>query len=362
LLDPQALTVGFARRFSTYKRGALIFSDIDRLVRLLNNPKCPVQFIIAGKAHPLDNPGKEIIQKIVEYSADERFRNRIIFLEDYDINVARYMVQGCDVWLNNPRRPQEASGTSGMKAALNGALNVSILDGWWDEGYSEETGFKIGNGEEYDNVEVQDHHDSEALYNVLENEVVPLFMEQDESGIPTGWLKKMKATIHNAGKQFSAQRMLMDYTNNFYVPAIKAARRLAADDFDLDRRVSLWFERLSSSWEMIEIRSVDIPDLGPTVYVGQKFQISMDVFLDSIQPEDVRVEIISGRLNSQEQLLNFSPALATLNGDDPGGDGVYHYNCEITCRDSGRFGVTARVIPKNENLLHTFKPKMISWW
>lgn len=361
VLNPQFLTIGFARRFSTYKRGNLVFSDIERLAKIINNEKYPVQFIISGKAHPLDNPGKEIIKEIIDFTSSETFRHRIIFLEDYDINVARYLVQGVDVWLNNPRRPQEASGTSGMKAAVNGGLNVSVLDGWWVEGYNEDTGFKIGNGEEYENVDIQDKFDAEALYNVFEREVIPVFYDRDDNDLPLEWIYKMKASIQMAGKQFSTHRMLMDYSNDFYVPAIKASLKLSNDNFNLNRQLTSWINRISQSWDKIAIRDIDIPDLGPTVYVGQKINVKLHVFLGAITPDDVRVEIVSGRLNSQEQLLNFSPANATLDGSQPQ-EGVYTYNGEIECRQSGRFGITARIIPKNENLLHTFKPKLISWW
>ncbi|MFZ5979453.1 MAG: alpha-glucan family phosphorylase, partial [Candidatus Zixiibacteriota bacterium] len=276
-------------------------------------------------------------------------------------NVARYLVQGVDVWLNNPRRPQEASGTSGMKAAVNGGLNVSVLDGWWVEGYNEDTGFKIGNGEEYENVDIQDKFDAEALYNVFEREVIPVFYDRDDNDLPLEWIYKMKASIQMAGKQFSTHRMLMDYSNDFYVPAIKASLKLSNDNFNLNRQLTSWINRISQSWDKIAIRDIDIPDLGPTVYVGQKINVKLHVFLGAITPDDVRVEIVSGRLNSQEQLLNFSPANATLDGSQPQ-EGVYTYNGEIECRQSGRFGITARIIPKNENLLHTFKPKLISWW
>ena len=361
VLNPQVLTIGFARRFSTYKRGNLVFSDIERLAKIINDEKHPVQIIMSGKAHPLDNPGKEIIKEIIDYTSTEIFRNRIIFLEDYDINVARYLVQGVDVWLNTPRRPQEASGTSGMKAAANGGLNLSVLDGWWDEGYSEDTGFKIGNGEEYENVDTQDKFDSEALYNVLEREVIPIFYDRNDNDLPTDWIKKMKASIHMAGKQFSTHRMLMDYTNEFYVPAIQASLKLSDNNYEMDRQLTSWINRISQSWDKIAIRDIDIPDLGPTVYVGQKINVKLHVFLDAITPDDVRVEIVSGRLNSQEQLLNFAPANAALDGSQPQ-EGVFIYVGEIECRESGRFGITARVIPKNENLLHIFKPKLISWW
>ncbi|MBD3402915.1 alpha-glucan family phosphorylase [candidate division GN15 bacterium] len=364
LLNPSTLTIGFARRFSTYKRGNLLFYDIERLASILNNPEMPVQVLMSGKAHPLDTPGKEIIKDIIGHASEERFRNKIIFLEDYDINVGRYLVQGADIWLNNPRRPQEASGTSGMKASLNGVLNVSVLDGWWDEGYSDESGFKIGNGEEYESVETQDRMDAEALYGVLEREVIPLFYDRDQIDIPTKWVAKMKAAIHMAGQRFSAHRMLMDYSNHFYIPAMDAAERLSADSFALCREVTSWESRISESWDRIHISDIELPDLGSAVYVGQRIPVKMHVHLGAITPEDVRVEIVSGRINSQDQLQNYSPIGATLDGSSGNGNsnGVYVYQGEVECLESGRFGLTARVIPKNDNLVHTRKPKLISWW
>lgn len=365
LLNPSTLTIGFARRFSTYKRGNLLFHDVERLANIVNDPDHPVQIVISGKAHPLDTPGKEIIKDIITHAADERFRHRIVFLEDYDINVGRYLVQGADVWLNNPRRPQEASGTSGMKAALNGVVNLSVLDGWWDEGYNEDAGFKIGNGEEYESVETQDRMDAEALYNALEREVIPLFYDRDQMDLPLKWITKMKAAILMAGKQFTCHRMLTDYTQHFYIPALKASRELSDENFALCRSVTSWEDRISRSWNEIAIEDIDIPDLGPAVYVGQRIPIKMHVKLGEITPDDVKVEIVSGRINSQDDFLTFEPKPASLDGtgDHPAGQhGVYTYNGEVECMESGRFGVTARVIPKNEHLVHTHKPKLISWW
>jgi len=360
-LDPQALTIGFARRFSTYKRGDLVFQDLERLSRIINDAKRPVQLMIAGKAHPLDNPGKEIIREIIQEAGESRFRNRIVFLEDYDINVARYLVQGADIWMNNPRRPQEASGTSGMKAALNGCLHFSILDGWWDEGYDPSCGFKIGSGEEYDSVAVQDQMEAEALYSTLERDIIPMFYDRDETDLPLDWIRKMKAAIMSAGQRFSSQRMLMDYTNNFYVPAFLARNKLSADNFGLTKEVAAWLDRISASWENIAIRAIDTPDIGPMVHVGKRVPVDMKVALGSIRPEDVSVEIVAGRLNSQEQFLEYAPVAATLNGDGEQ-DGVYSYTGEVICHESGRFGITARVVPRNEHLQHTRRPKLISWW
>jgi len=362
LLDPRVLTIAFARRFSTYKRGNLIFSDAERIARIINDEQRPMQIILAGKAHPLDNPGKEIIREIIKLIGEERFRNRVIFLEDYDINVARYMVQGADVWLNNPRRPQEASGTSGMKATFNGVLHLSILDGWWAEGYSDDVGFKIGNGEDYDNVDIQDKLEAEMLYNSLEREVIPLFYDRDESGVPKQWLSKMKASIRLSGQKFSAQHMLMNYTEKFYIPAISFSEKLRENEYNVAREVTSWLERMSNSWNKIAIEDVDIPEIDSTVFVGQKFPVKIKVNLDGIMPDDVRVEMISGHLNSQEQLQESNPTPAMLIEDNENREGVYTFASEVTCTESGRFGIAARVIPKNENMPHPFKPRLISWW
>ena len=362
VLDSQILTIGFARRFSTYKRGNLLFHDPDRLAKIVNDEHRPVQIIIAGKAHPLDSPGKEIIKEIISYANEPRFRNRIVFLEDYDINIARYLVQGADLWLNNPRRPQEASGTSGMKASLNGVINFSVLDGWWDEGYDDDSGFKIGNGEEYDNVTVQDNLESEALYNTMERDIVPLYYDRNDNGLPERWVKKMKAAIHKTGELFSAQGMLMNYTDQFYISAMKAARSLSENNFGLNRDVTAWLDRISSSWDRIAIRDIEFPNLAQTVLVGDQIQVKMQVDLGEIRPEDVSVQVVSGHLDSQERFRDFSPAPAQLNGSPEGAQGVYSYNAEVVCTESGRFGITARVVPQNEHLLHVCRPKLISWW
>ena len=219
VLFPDALTIGFARRFATYKRATLLLRDVDRLKRILTDPKRPVQILLAGKAHPHDTEGKELIRQIIRFARDPQVRRTVVFLEDYDISVARYLVQGADVWLNTPRRPNEASGTSGMKLLANGGLNLSILDGWWDEAYDREVGWAIGNGEEYSNPEYQDQVESEALYHILENDVVPLFYDRDAAGIPRGWLAKMKASMKRLSPIFSTNRMVAEYAERFYLPA-----------------------------------------------------------------------------------------------------------------------------------------------
>jgi len=219
VLSPDALTVGFARRFATYKRANLLLADIEKLITMVNDPNRPIQFVFAGKAHPRDEPGKRVLQQIAELMRDPQFADKFVFVEDYDINVGRLFVQGVDVWLNNPRRPLEASGTSGQKVVLNGGLNLSVLDGWWAEAYDGMNGFAIGNGRTHSNMQVHDTRDGEDLYRVLREEVVPLFYQRDQDGLPRGWIKRMKRTIRTLGWRFNANRMVMDYSSKCYVPA-----------------------------------------------------------------------------------------------------------------------------------------------
>jgi starch phosphorylase len=219
MLSPDALTIGFARRFATYKRANLVLNDIERLAQMVNDPKRPVQFLFAGKAHPHDEPGKRILQQIAEMMRNSEFADKFVFVEDYDINVGRYLVQGVDVWLNNPRRPLEASGTSGQKVVLNGGLNLSVLDGWWAEAYDGMNGFAIGTGRTHSNMDVHDTRDGEDLYRVLRDELIPLFYLRDRDGLPRGWIKRMKRTIKTLGWRFNADRMVMDYTRKGYIPA-----------------------------------------------------------------------------------------------------------------------------------------------
>jgi starch phosphorylase len=219
ILSPDALTIGFARRFATYKRANLILTDMEMLAALANDPKRPVQFVFAGKAHPRDEPGKRILQQVAHLMRNRQFADRFVFVEDYDINVGRHLVQGVDVWLNNPRRPLEASGTSGQKVVLNGGLNLSVLDGWWAEAYDGLNGFAIGTGRGHSNLSLHDARDSEDLYRVLREQVIPLYYQRDRDGLPHGWIKRMKRTIRTLGWRFNADRMVMDYTLKCYVPA-----------------------------------------------------------------------------------------------------------------------------------------------
>ncbi|MEW5922771.1 MAG: alpha-glucan family phosphorylase [Candidatus Zixiibacteriota bacterium] len=362
VLDPRILTIGFARRFSSYKRAFLLFKDVDRLLKIISNKDMPVQILMAGKAHPLDNPGKEIIKNILQVSSRDEFRRHIVFLEDYDINVARYLVQGVDVWLNTPRRPQEASGTSGMKAAINGALNVSILDGWWCEGYSPETGFKIGNGEEYASADYQDNLESQFMYDVLEREVIPLFYKRDAANFPNDWVKIVKNSMIMACTHFSSHRMVKDYSNLFYTPAIKAHERFTSNNYEVARGMAKWKSNLHHNWDKITLDDIETPTMEESPKVGDKIPVHLKVNLGSISPDDVVVEVIAGNLNSLEQMDNYEPVAASR-VDGAGLDhGQYKYEAEVTCKESGRFGIAARIMPYNANLVHNYLPRLIKWW
>src|SRR6185503_3419168 len=243
-LDPKILTIGFARRFAEYKRATLLLRDPERLIRLVSDPQRPVQFIFAGKAHPSDNGGKELLRYLVELSKRDEVRGRIVVLEDYDIGVARRMVQGVDVWLNTPRRPMEASGTSGMKAVANGALHVGTLDGWWDEAYRAGIGWAIGDRRSYDDPDFQDRLESISLYDLLEREVVPLFYERDAAGLPQGWISRMRASMGGLPAVFNTDRMVHEYFKQYYEPATRDVRRLSENDFGPTREAAAWVARV----------------------------------------------------------------------------------------------------------------------
>jgi len=356
-LHPEALTIGFSRRFATYKRANLLFRQPDRLVRLLTNPDRPVQILFAGKAHPQDLPAKEIIRSVIHFASDPRVRDRLVFLEDYDINVARYLVQGVDVWLNNPRRPLEASGTSGMKAAANGGLNVSILDGWWDEGYSPDVGWAIGSGETYGDPEEQDRVECEALYNLLENEIVPLFYDRDRGGLPRAWIGMMKASMRKLGAYFNTHRMVREYTDSTYIPACRAGERLSADGFAAAKELAAWRERVASSWGGVSIR-VEDARTHKEMRVGDTVGVTLLVRLAGLSPSDVAVEVRYGPYTASGEVRKGSILPARHDGRN-GDEEIYRV--EIPCTTSGRYGFAARVLPRHPNLANPFTPLSITW-
>jgi glycogen phosphorylase len=358
-LDPDGLTIGFARRFATYKRATLIMRDAERLAKLLNNPEQPVQIIFAGKAHPRDDPGKEFIRQIARLAGQEAFRRRVVFLENYDMSVARYLVQGCDVWLNNPLRPQEASGTSGMKAVLNGVLNLSTLDGWWDEAYQTEVGWAIGRGETYENQDYQMQVEAEALYGLLEKDIVPTFYERGLDGLPRRWIAKMKASIEGLAPFFNTHRMVAEYTRRVYLPASTQYQKLTADKFIRARRLAEWKKRVTDNWPRVRVEVEDALH-NAQVRVGEKFNVRADVYLDPLFPEDVTVELCLGEVDGQGEMASAESILMQPQERDADGCTVYEAR-DVACGASGLHGYTVRVLPKHEDLLTPFVPGLITW-
>jgi starch phosphorylase len=356
-LDPNVLTIAFARRFASYKRAYLLFQDPQRLEAIVNNEKYPVQFVFAGKAHPKDDEGKGLIKQLFQFASKPEVRDRIVFLEDYDMHLARHLLQGADVWLNTPRRPLEACGTSGMKAAINGVLNVSILDGWWCEGYTQERGWRIGNGEEYEDRDYQDAVESQALYNVLENEVIPFFYDRKNGDIPGNWIKMMKASMKMAMEMFCSIRMVADYENRFYTPAAKRYDALLANQAEEARKLTDQISRLRSLWKHIEISPPVRHAHGPC-RVGEKFEITSEVNLAELKPDEVDVELYYGQMKSLEDLdASRSEPMRVL---EDKGNGQYLYGCSLNCQSSGRFGFTVRVTPSGDERVKS-TPRLLTW-
>ena len=364
VLDPDALTIGFARRFATYKRGTLIFRDLGRLAAILNHAEKPVQFLFAGKAHPKDHAGKELIAQVVQFAKQPEFRRRIVFLEDYDMNIARHLVQGVDVWLNNPRRPLEASGTSGMKVCCNGGLNLSVLDGWWDEGYKGDNGFSIGSGEEYSDEQktYQDDLESRMLYELLEQEITSLFYTRGNDGLPRGWIKRMKRSIATNVAVFNTHRMVVEYAEKCYVTSHRRSGMLASDKFAKASELAAWRQRVLRDWPQVKIENVEVPT-PDHVYVGDEFAIRARVCLGALKPEDVEVQLFHGTMDAQGEIAR--PRTVSLSPSDNlasnGAASTWQFSGKISCRTSGQFGYCIRVLPRHAALAHPFESGLILW-
>lgn len=358
VLDMDALTIGFARRFATYKRATLLFSDPERLIKLVSDPERPVQIIIAGKAHPKDEPGKKMIRDIVHFARDEQVRRRIVFLEDYDVNVARHLVQGCDVWLNNPRPPMEASGTSGMKAAVNGVLNCSTFDGWWAEGYDPEIGWTIGHGEEYDDTEVQDKIESDLLYDILEKEIVPLFYNRDQGRVARDWTDMMKRMLEKTCPVFITTRMVSQYTREAYLPSHIRATELSANKYAVAKEIGAWEQKVRKNWHQVSVVTVD-SDRAVRHNVGDHVSIKATVQLGSLAPEDVRVEIYQGRIGGDRQLEHANGIAMELKGQDK--DGTHLFEGSIDLQSSGMHGFAVRVLPYHEHQVNPHSTGLVVW-
>jgi starch phosphorylase len=341
VLDPHALTIGFARRFATYKRATLLFRDVDRLKKILSNSERPVQVIIAGKAHPKDQPGKNFIREIVQLSRDADLWKRLVFLEDYDMKVARELVQGVDLWLNTPRRGEEACGTSGMKAAMNGVLNLSVLDGWYDEAYEISGGWAIGDREDYS--EDQDAIHAGNIYYLLEREIVPLFFSQTEAGPSAEWARRMKTCMMNLTPRFDARRMVSDYAQQLYQPAHEHWEQVRASKFESARKRANWNARVAAIWPL-----VNFVDLGPvptgTITSGRPLDVCATVRLAGLKPEDVRVECVIGRIGPSGGLEETE--IVTLPGRALEGD-IAVFEKQIVPLQTGRLGYAVRISPNH---------------
>jgi starch phosphorylase len=359
VLDPSILTIGFARRFATYKRANLFLRDMERIKEIILGDKSrQVQFVIAGKAHPKDIPGKELIRNIIHSVREEGISDHVVFVPNYDTYIARLMVAGCDIWLNTPRRPREASGTSGMKGSMNGLPNVSILDGWWSEADYIRTGWPIGHGESYDDTEYQDEVEANALYDLLEQEVVPLFYERDSEGIPRGWVKKMKDAIALNCPFFNTARMLRDYATRGYFPASDRHAIVTSQTYAPAKELAQWKRHLFERWYDINIEDVDIAAPADLV-VNQPVSVKTRIHLAGLTAEDVQVELYQGAVNADGQIVNGLPLVMDYQGNDEHGRSIY--TADVIYSASGLQGLSLRVLPKNEYLSSRYETGLVLW-
>ena len=358
ILDPETLTIGFARRFATYKRAFLILRDMERLKKLLLDRERPVQLVMAGKAHPQDVPGKEIIRQIAQLSRGEDLHHRIVFIEDYDFEVARLLVQGCDVWLNTPRRPMEASGTSGMKAAMNGVLNVSILDGWWCEAFAGDNGWAIGEGEEYPDHEFQDELESRMLFDLLEKEVVPAFYTRGPDDLPREWLARMKESLVSICPMFNTNRMVAEYAERFYLPAAVNSSMLVREDFSAARSLAAWKASVDKHWHEVQILSATA-DTGRELEIGSELSLIVRVALGTFSAEDLSVEILHGPLDSNGEILGGESLPLSFGCIE---NGIATYQGEIPCQAAGQYGFAVRALPFRRELSSKFETGHLTWF
>lgn len=347
-LSPDVLTIGFARRVPTYKRLTLMLADPDRFAALLLDPQRPVQVVVAGKAHPADEPGKRLIAELVAFADQHHVRHRIVFLPDYDMRMAATLYPGCDVWLNNPLRPLEACGTSGMKVALNGGLNLSVLDGWWDEWHDEDNGWVIPTADGVDDPQARDDAEAAALYDVLEQQVVPTFYDRDETGVPHRWLTMVRHTLATLGPKVQATRMVADYVAHLYVPAAAVGAALADDDLAGAGALAGWKARVRAAWPDVSVDHVDSGGVAESPQVGDRLHVQAWVALGDLTPDDVEVQVVHGAVGPDDEIATFAVDVLTL-GDAYEAD-RYGYSGDVELTATGPFGYTVRVVPRHSAL------------
>ena len=358
-LNPNALTIGFARRFATYKRATLIFRDLERITQILNDQDRPVQIIFAGKAHPADKEGQNLIKYIHEISLKPQFKGKIFILENYNIQIARYLVSGVDVWLNNPRRPMEASGTSGQKASVNGVVNFSISDGWWAEGYNSKNGWLIGTNEQYTSYEAQDIADSESIYNTLENKIVPMYYDKNEDGISTRWMEYMKNSIISTGGRYSTSRMVVDYVTKLYMPLCEITNKYFSN-LDQVTEYSAWKNELKNNWNDIRIYQMSNLD-NITLDAGNNIDVTCAVELPNINKDNIEVQVYYGKILDNGVVKSMAIIPMKFEENAPDKNNTYIYKAKIELTTGGNYGYTFRVMPKNKMLLDPANLDLVKW-
>ncbi|MEA2460606.1 MAG: glycogen phosphorylase, partial [Actinomycetota bacterium] len=356
VFDPGVLTIGFARRFAPYKRGTLLLSDVERLKRLLTSGDRPIQVVLAGKAHPLDDPGKELIRQLVHFAADPEVRGRFAFIEDYDMEVARVLTSGSDVWLNNPRRPMEASGTSGMKAALNGVINVSVLDGWWDECYDGRNGWAIGTVDTFSDHDYQDRVEASALYDLLERDVVPRFYDRPEGPVPRRWIERVKTSVETLGPFVTADRMVRDYVTDLYEPAAALEKALTADGLKPTRELAAWKARVRSAWSEIKVLNVE-GAIAPAE-LGEARVVSATVRTGELSTDDILVQLAHGPVGANGELVQ--PSMGEMIATHCA-DGTCTYEGSFDATSPGLYGFAVRVLPSHPSLSSQMDLGLVAW-
>ena len=361
MLDPNALTIGFARRFATYKRSNLIFRNIARIQRILNNPHLPVQIIFAGKAHPADNPAHGIIKNINDIAKSEGFIGKVIIVENYNMTLARNLVQGVDIWLNNPRRPLEASGTSGQKVAINGAINFSILDGWWCEGYNGHNGWTISDNTQYNDEYHQDDADSESIYNVLEKEIIPIFYERNANNVPTKWISVMKESIKSIIRKYSMHRMVEDYCEKMYVPSMERIDKILKSNYNYITNITQWKTFIEKHWSQVYIIQDETGTQKTyTSTAGDSLDIETIIQLGQIEPSNVKVELCYGQIGAHNKIDH--PLISEMVlSETSGGQETYKFKTKIQLLEGGDYGFTIRVLPYHSELIDKFEMGLVKW-
>jgi len=357
--NPKALTIGFARRFATYKRAHLLFSNLDRLSRIINNKERPVQFMFAGKAHPNDKAGQDLIKRIYEISHVPEFVGKIFFLENYDMELAKYLIKGVDIWLNTPTRPLEASGTSGEKAVMNGVVNFSVLDGWWAEGYRPNAGWALQEESTYDNHQFQDELDAETIYSILEEEIVPIYYDLNEKNVPVKWVSYIKNTISEIAPHFTMKRQLDDYIRQYYNPLFKRSHIMAGKNYEMARHIASWKRKVMRGWESIEVVSVKIPDSNQKpLSLGESFKAEIILDLNELSGTDIGIEVLFGRkINDEVKEPSFKEEMTLMRSEK----NIVSFACDIPINQAGVYDFVFRMFPKSPLLPHRQDFNLVTW-